>query len=350
MLAYFKGKEYGQCRLEAAVGTGKTCLSLYVASKLKMRTLVLVHKEDLALAFCKEAKRFIPGVRFGHCQADSWVYKNCHVVTATFQTLYSRENKLPKDFLSRFGLVIIDEGHRCPAETFEGVLKRFTAAYRLGVSATWRRRDGLDNVFRAHLGDIVHTANSKSMSATFTRPALPFSPRIINPKLWAYVVNGIAEHTGYRKWIAEQVVKAVLNGGRTPLVVADRVEMLKDLEERINQLFVDNGYRTKKAMLFIGASTTAEKKRVMKNADVVVASASMWREGSNLPRLDMLFLCTPSSDIEQIVGRIQRILPGKKTPLVVDPQLSCSNPMVRSSAYARLIQYKKLGFKEIVKE
>lgn len=350
LLAYLKPKDYGQCRLEAGCGTGKTCMSLYVASQLKMRTLILVHKEELALAFYKEARRFLPGIKFGHCQQDSWVYKNCHIVSATFQTLFSRDSKLPKNFLSRFGLVVVDEGQRSPAQTFEGVLRKFTAKYRLGVSATWRRRDGLDKVFDAHLGPIVHRATSASLNAQYICPRLLFRPHIINPRHWAYVVNGIASNTEYRNWLAKEAVKCVLKGERTPLMLADRIEMLKDLRERINELFRAEGYPNKKAMLFIGETNNADKRKAMKNAAVMLGSWGKWNEGNNLPRLDTLFIVTPRSDIEQAAGRIRRVVDGKKMPLIVDPFFtSCANPMLRGSAYARIRQYKALGFQEAKK-
>ena len=46
------------------------------------------------------------------------------------------------------------------------MIQKLPARYRLGVSATWRRRDGLDDLWKWHLGDV---------EAKGIRPILPAS-------------------------------------------------------------------------------------------------------------------------------------------------------------------------------
>ena len=49
--------------LELCCGFGKTCLSLYIISKLKKKTLVIVHKSFLMNQWKERIEQFLPGAR-----------------------------------------------------------------------------------------------------------------------------------------------------------------------------------------------------------------------------------------------------------------------------------------------
>lgn len=79
-----------------------------------------------------------------------------------------------------------------------------------------------------------------------------------------------------------------------------------------------------------------------KKAQIILATFAKMSEGTDIPTLDTLFLATPASDIEQVVGRIQRFEGAKKTLLVVDAYFDTKyNRSLRDKREEIL---KKLGF------
>jgi superfamily II DNA or RNA helicase len=310
--------------LEAPCGSGKTLMALDIASKMQTKTLIVVHKGDLSDQWHKTADLW-PDIKMGHCQQSQWDFEGCHAVTAMAQTLYSRKDDLPQGFLEAFGLVIFDEGHRYPARTFEQVLRMFPAKHRLAVSATWRRKDELDYVWHWHVGSIEHQMRTERLTGKYVQ--IPWKTSIrdsffsfgkrINV---ARYITTIARSSGYNVWLAGQVAKAYVSGRRV-LVVSDRVEQLQYLRKKL--LETPTGASVG---LYVGS---VDKRRLSKDqlteakgCGIVLATYGMMSEGTDIPELDTLFFATPRSDVEQVVGRIQRFCDGKKELLIVDPYFS----------------------------
>lgn len=70
----------------------------------------------------------------------------------------------------------------------------------------------------------------------------------------------------------------------------------------------------------------------------------MMSEGTDIADLDTLILSTPRSDVEQVVGRIQRPVSGKKSLLIIDPVFGTKHN--KRMAEKRKRVYDKLGFKK----
>ena len=347
--------------LEAACGTGKTLMGLDIASRLETPTLVVVHKSDLAdqwrltaLGGRKDGKDvpgLFPGCRFGHVQGDQWDFENCHVVTALAQTLYSRRDDIPREFWESFGCTIFDEGHRYPARTFEQVLRSSTSHVRLGVSATWRRKDGLECVWHWHVGRVLHRTRAERLTGRFKQ--IPWNTQardwMFKWKGLAGMLNAIAENAPYAEWLADQLVSA-RGADRRVLLVSDRISQLTDIRTRLLKrgetsvgLYVSSlptGDTTKSGKPKM-RKVSNEELHDAKECSIVLATYGMMAEGTDIPSLDTLVLGTPRSDIEQVVGRIQRYAK-KKTLVIVDPVFSLG--LCKNMAKKRKAEYERLGF------
>jgi len=330
--------------LEAPCGSGKTLMGLDVASKLGVKTLVLVHKDDLAKQWHDSAKLFFSGVNLGHVQGDMWDYRNKHVVTAMAQTLYSRKDDISPEFWRQFGLVIYDECHRYPARTFEQVMKMPSAKYRLGVSATWRRKDKLDCIWHWHIGDIAHRTKTDRLTGKYVQipcetdlhdSQFKLKGRISNAR-W---ITGIAGYPGYSEWLAEQVVEGA-KVGRKVLCLSDRIAHLVAIKEHVEKI---SNFEVGMYVGKLKKKVTRDELEKAARCPIIMATYKKVGEGTDIPAIDTLVLATPRADVEQAVGRIQRPA-NKKELLVIDPVFN--SRYMRNLAVKRETTYRRLKFKK----
>ncbi len=297
--------------MESPTGWGKTVAGLHIASKFHTNTLILVHKEDLVPQWMRTAKEFFD-IDAGMVQQDTWDYGSPATV-AMIQTLDAR--KLSDDFLNNFGMVIVDEGHHIPCDTFSNVISQLPARYRLGVSATWRRRDDLGDIWKWHLGAI---------EARGVRPQLPAKYYIVPVKCaiddrkfsrggeinHSAMISAIGEDPNIEiRLVAE--IDAALKKNRNVLVVSQRVAQV----ERLHSHFPEAGIYTGK---FLGKTVKKADLATAATKQLILATYNKVAEGTDIPRLDTLILATPCTDPEQVYGRVAREYPGKRGVVVVD--------------------------------
>lgn len=144
-------KEQGT--LVLPTGTGKTVCGLYLAGKLKQRALVVVNKDDLVDGWTKDAKLCYGNIEVGLVKGK--VFKIGEQITiTTIQTLSRLGDKKLEQLFENISMLIIDEAHHVGANTYK-VLNSFPAKYRLGLTATKIRNDGLVDVIELICGKEV---------------------------------------------------------------------------------------------------------------------------------------------------------------------------------------------------
>jgi superfamily II DNA or RNA helicase len=130
----------------------------------------------------------------------------------------------------------------------------------------------------------------------------------------------------------------------------DRVTLiLSDLkEDHLNRLFAlatSQGIPGNHIGYYVGGMTK-QQLEVTKKARIVLATYKMVETGTNVPHWDSLVFGTPRSDIRQALGRILRLVDGKKQPVALD--LVDKDQIFKGFHMARLKQYYALKA-EIVK-
>ncbi|MEM1008422.1 MAG: DEAD/DEAH box helicase, partial [Myxococcota bacterium] len=131
-------------------GGGKTMVAMALAATLQTRTLFIVHTRELLRQTQQSVERFLhtqPGVAGG----GKWAPKDFTI--ALVQTLCKRDLE---GFADQFGLVIVDEAHHAPAQSYRELLRSFPARYRVALTATPFRKDGLHNLLWMQFGDILY--------------------------------------------------------------------------------------------------------------------------------------------------------------------------------------------------
>jgi len=329
--------------IRATPGWGKTVACCALIDALKVPTLVVVHKEFLRDQWLARMEQFLPGVQVGLAQGDMCDYTGKHVVIGMVHSL-AKPGRYPESFYNWPGLVITDEVHRIGAKTWSPVPAMFPARYRVGVSATPRRKDGADSVFYYHLGRILFAAKEQRMVPRVRRVwsnfrfvhTDNFNPNVISRSI---LVNILVKSRARNRLIVDQLCKAA-QAGRKVLVLSERLGHLSSLEAAFLKETKDEistGY-------YVGGMSKAERKEA-ETKQVIFATVQYAAEGMDIPPLDTLFITAPQSDIEQAVGRILRPHPGKKEPIVVDFRDDKVSKFKRNGA-ARDRYYKRIGVKD----
>jgi len=302
-------------------GGGKTVCALYIASQLRVKTLIIVHNTFLKDQWEDRIKAFLPGVKIGHLQGETTDVDGKDIVIAMIQSISMKE--YPKEVFRGFGLTVIDECHHIASEVFVQAFQKITSKHMLGLSATPDRKDGLMYVIEWFLGPILYRSESgDKVDEAVHVEVYKHEPTDIEFNRILYNNQGVMNVAGMVNKLADfvprtdmlvRIIKDILEKepDRQLLVLSDRVQHCKDICAKLDP-----------ALAAILAQNVASAKRAEFCASkrVLIATYSMCKEGFDVATLNTLVMATPRPDIDQIVGRILRTERSVRTihPLIVD--------------------------------
>ena len=139
-------------------GWGKTIIALNLISKLKRKTIIIVHKGFLLNQWEQRIKEFLPGAKIGRIQGPTIDIDGKDIVIAMLQSISMKD--YDTSVFEDFGFTIVDECHHIAAEVFSRSLPKINSYYSLGLSATPNRADGLQTVFAMFLGPMLYRITS----------------------------------------------------------------------------------------------------------------------------------------------------------------------------------------------
>jgi superfamily II DNA or RNA helicase len=305
--------------LQLPPGAGKTVMALYILCELKVKTMIIVHKDFLLNQWKERIEQYVPSAKVGLIK-QKVVETDNDISIASLQSLSMRE--YDKDVFSEYGLVIIDECHHIAAQVFSKALLKVNFRYALGLSATVTRKDGLSKVFKWFIGDIVykvtkkknvdcnvHLAYFEDNSKEYKHESVMFNGKVNMAKM----VNNIASYEPRTDFIVNTLFGILESEPtRNVIVLSDRRKHLEDIQKKIGGRYTTG--------LYLGGMKNASLEE-SKGKQIILGTFNMVSEGFDLPKLDTLVLATSKSDIEQSVGRIQRkhsIGIDDNVPMVID--------------------------------
>ena len=332
--------------LSLHTGGGKTVCALYIASQLKVPTLVIVHNTFLRDQWEERVKTFLPNARIGRIQGDICEVEDKDIVIAMLQTISMKD--IPIATFKPLGLVIVDECHHIASEVFVQALPKVTSKYMLGLSATPTRKDGLMHVAHWFLGPLLYNSNTGDTRDEeiqvevyeYKNDDPEFNEIIYNNQgvmFTTLMINKLTECTERTKWLAE-ILEDVLQ--ETPhrqiLVLTDRVQHTKDILAALPE-------SVQKSSAILSQSVPSSKRtELCSSCSILIATYSMCKEGFDVPTLNTLLMATPRPDVDQIVGRILRVEKSARTthPLILD----IVDPQFRRQFQERNSLYKKRSY------
>lgn len=340
--------------LEAPCGTGKTVMGLEIARRLGITTLVVVHKEFLMDQWKERIQQHMPDAKIGTVWQDKIEFRGKDIVVAMLGSLLSR--RYAEAFYEWPGLVITDEVHRIGAPTWGRCIAQFRSRWRLGLSATPRRKDGADDVFLWNIGPVLYRCKEQRRSPLVKRykTGVHLPARIDGDKLSdATLTRILSKSTKRNGQIVATLIQAVQTG-RKIIVFSDLREHLLELQEGLKLMapdihsdaftgswFTPEWLATGRKLSPKFRKRSKEELKRAEGAQVIFATYQMAKEGLDIDTLNTVFLTTPKTDVEQAVGRILRTQ-GPKDPIIVDFIDECSGRTKRMAG-SRLKTYTKLG-------
>jgi superfamily II DNA or RNA helicase len=325
-------------------GGGKTVCALFIASQIKMPTIVLVHNTFLRDQWIDRIKNFLPKARVGSIQGEVVDIINKDIVVSMLQSVSMKE--YPANTFDRFGLVIVDECHHIASEAFSQSLSKLTSKHMLGLSATPERKDKLMYVMNWFLGPMLYRSNTADkVDEKVKVEVYDFDPQdeeyntiIYNNQgvmFTTLMINKVVEFKPRNDMIIN-LLEDLSEENRQILVLTDRVEHTKTLFEGLPD-------KVKEHSCILGRSVkAADRAKFCESKKILIATYAMCKEGFDVATLNTLVMATPRPDVDQIVGRIMRTEKTKRTvhPLIVD----IVDPAFRRQFQERLRLYKERNY------
>jgi len=309
-------------------------MSIYIASVLKAKTLVITHKtflQDQWIARCKQFTNSSIGIiRQNKVEVDG-----NNFVVAMIQSLAKR-NYDPSIF-KQFDFIICDETHHFSSKCFSKALGKCSPKYTMGLTATPYRGDGLMHVVNWFLGDIMYEKRIKTNNQVVTK-IITFvctDKLFKEKKRWikgsirpdcVKMIENLIQIEQRNKHIVDIINSLRRTGERKILILSERKEHLKTLkglvdlaiEKDIAEDLVDGDEN--KTYFYTGDTKKNERFEAEQYADILFATFQMAQEGLDIDRLNTIILATPKPDVNQAVGRVLRkvLENGDVRPLVID--------------------------------
>ncbi len=309
--------------LNLSCGKGKTKLALKKIAQRGVPTLVVVPdggilsqwKESI---FGNPARGILPGLEFegGLGIIQGPVFDWAHPVTlALVTTLWMRiqDGAIPEQMYRYFGQIIYDEVHQIGAPKFSLTAKPFFGD-RIGLTATLTREDGLDPIYRYHIGEPFYSDLKQDLIPRiyFEKTRAFIDVEKARDKLGQINTGLLRSELGrnydanvYRYWRIRQA----MDNGRKILALSHSKNQLK----LFHAIFPDSA-------LIIGDVEQSERLDILRNSRVCFCIARLGTTGVDDDRLDTLFWLTPFTSrnaLQQSMGRVQRPLEGKPAPVMV---------------------------------
>jgi superfamily II DNA or RNA helicase len=312
--------------LVAPTGSGKTVIGAeiirrHLADRPHKGVLVLAHRREIIVQTSR--KLYDQGIRHGIIQAGFDQRPLEPVQVASVQTLHSRAVRSDAMSLPQVELLIIDECHHSPAETYRKIIEAYPDAILLGLTATPCRGDGRG------LGGIFETIIEAPQIAKLVAQGHLVKARVyapVNPDLVGvqtrqgdYVENQLADRMDKPKLIGD-IVTHWHKYGEQRQTVAFAVNVAHSLHLRDE--FMRCGVRAE----HIDGTTPKDERdatldRLNSGAINVVSNCMVLTEGWDPPPVACVILARPTKKMglyRQMIGRVLRPAPGKVDAIVLD--------------------------------
>ena len=312
-------KDFGV--IVAPPGSGKTIIGLSIIAEKQQPALIIVHRKQSAIQWIERIESFlgIPKKDIGIIgQGKNTIGKQ--ITIAMIQSL----DKLLKSaeankYENSFGVIIVDECHHVPADTFRNTIAKLHSFYLYGLTATPFRKYNDGKLIFSYLGEIIaeikplltETTGGAKIIIRDTALSIPYNSKTDKFE----TLSKILVHDSARNMLILDDVFTELSKGKKIVIVTER----KDHIETLNQ-YLKQKYET---VTLSGEDSESNKTAKWKmlnegNFQALITTGQYFGEGSDIQNIECLFLVYPFSfegKLIQYIGRVQR---SEITPTIYD--------------------------------
>lgn len=318
--------ERENCLLRAPTGSGKTAVAMAVASRAGLRTLVIVPNRKLLDQWMDRAsvELHLSRSQIGEVRGGKYRIGVLTVGIAMSVAKHARS----KMFADHFGMVVCDEVSLFAANSFFNAVDPLPAKYRIGVSASEKRKDKKEFLISDQFGDVACdlkyddlVKSGHVLDVTFKVVPTDFradwyglpsdedDDRVID---LAKLVGEMAADRDRNRLIVEFTREAARTG--QVIVFAHTREHCVTLENTISGMGTDTG------LLIGGDDYATEFNRAIQglrtgSVRVGVGTYKAIALGIDIPRLGFGVCATPIAAnkqlVQQVRGRVCRTATGK---------------------------------------
>jgi superfamily II DNA or RNA helicase len=327
------------CILRSPTGSGKSSTVIGLIARLKVRTIVIVWTGGLFAQWLERCclELGLEKDQIGSIRGAKRRWKLKPITIAMQQTL--AKHGVDEDLRSTFGCVILDEMQRTPARTVTAAIDPWPARYRIGVSASEKRRDGKECISFDLFGggkeeDDARVVNIKTRALEEKGIILPVEVRAIPTRFeapWWRTSEFMSADTGDSHDYGRLLDEMSIDDARNDLVIRfvrqevdDDAQMIVFTLRRAHVHELDrlvNASKIKSGMLLGGgewAKVFAETVAKIRGNELraAVGTVQAVGVGQDFPSVEAGILALPLGNnphlFRQIRGRICRSAAGKR--------------------------------------
>jgi superfamily II DNA or RNA helicase len=307
--------------------SGKTIVMAAIAKHFNQKILLIAHREELLLQAEKNIREYWPEADIGCCKAERKEFDQ-QIILGSTQTC-CRPNNLRQLKEKEFDILMIDETHHVPADTYQRIIKNLgfaagTKKLLVGVTATPMRSD------KKELGDFFDKIVYSKTAGELIKAGY-LSPICGRRILTSFNLNGVRTQMGD---FAVGELASVVNTKERNKFVVDKFKE-HALSRKALAFCVDVKHCQELAQSFNTQGIIAEavwgemdkeqRKKVLKGFSKsniqVVTSCGILTEGFDEPSIQAIIMARPTKSkgfYIQMVGRGLRKHPEKEDCLVLD--------------------------------
>ena len=334
----------------SATGSGKTYMGAAMIAYRAVPTLYLVHTVDL-MQQTVEKFREILGVDIG--MVGDGVFDVKPVTVAMVQTLASmmdggcdcadcdhHKGYLEKALGIKFGMIITDECHHIPCDTFFEATAAFSCRYVYGLSATPDRTDKADMMIEAGAGPITAEVGAselitqKRLAKAYCRH-IPIAAKTSYYSAPPYMIyeTYIVKYEVRNRKICE-IAKEEVGNGMSVLIAVRHIKHAEIIRTMLD------GFP---CVVLDGRDSSATRRETLgkfRTKEVPLLISTLMKEGVDIPSLNVVINAGGGSGSRQLVGRALRLEEGKDHAVIYD-FIDNQHVSLQKLSFARMQRLKK---------
>ena len=285
-----------------ATGMGKTIFAIYLACKLKLKTIVQYHRVNIADQWESSILKVCHNAKIQKITSKSKIDPTADFYLINVDTANKRKRK---EF-SHIGIVICDESHCMVTENRISSLYLYEPKYMIALTATPEQCKDMGILLTTFFGPfVIHVPMYRMFNVYILKTA--FNPKSkCNERTGALDWNDMIEQQCNDKGRNKQIIQCCKYfANRNILVLCKR-------KNQTEELFKTFKLNNKEVEMYTGS-----QKEFNEECRVLFSTYSKSGVGFDFPKLDMLIIASDVDEgIQQYIGRIFRTR--DTIPIIID--------------------------------